>query len=335
MSTYLRNLVARTIGAANVVQPNLGARFLPGRGNADASRALTATSDRNLVRPRVRPDFPPSRGEGRSPRDPSLTSVPHTPACKSSKLAVGVNERSDLTLARGEIGDREAVQTSPIIAPVTSQIGSITLLESAERKGLSPIRTTTEAMLEYAATKPAIASDNTRERVEPILSADAVSVDEALAAQPIDGEARRKSRTADARLSSSRREQVDHMEGASLDEGIDPGPFPRKVEALRARAREALDDAAEPQFGPILASDFVGRRQVQELTRLRDAEREPNPAEPAFVGDATVINVTIGRIEVRAAAAPQTKTPSKDARTSFSPSSQLDVYLRDRNAPRR
>jgi hypothetical protein len=67
----------------------------------------------------------------------------------------------------------------------------------------------------------------------------------------------------------------------------------------------------------------MSRRRVPEAAGVRHAQD-------------TVVNVTIGRIEVRAPAAPVRAKPAPDdARKTVSAGAQLADYLRSRNQARR
>jgi hypothetical protein len=99
--------------------------------------------------------------------------------------------------------------------------------------------------------------------------------------------------------------------------------FTRTAGRERSGRRADKPAAAEPHDGDEPADRFMSRRRVPEAAGVRHAQD-------------TVVNVTIGRIEVRAPAAPVRAKPAPDdARKTVSAGAQLADYLRSRNQARR
>jgi hypothetical protein len=114
--------------------------------------------------------------------------------------------------------------------------------------------------------------------------------------------------------------QVPFADGAPALEGVSFAPAARRDEAL-----------AEPTaLGPVTPPREHSARRVASRRREEDASEHTRPQGfDAQVGDdpAPVIRVSIGRIEVRAAAPRSPSTPRPRAEP---PRSTLDDYLRQR-----
>jgi hypothetical protein len=114
--------------------------------------------------------------------------------------------------------------------------------------------------------------------------------------------------------------------------------LPMQRGATRApRARSSDDvltpDAATAQTAAPLAPQIAGPRAAASVTRPRergsagDLSRDGETVED----ETTVVNVTIGRIEVRAPVEPPLRTIRRETQAAPQPRDQLDDYLRARS----
>jgi hypothetical protein len=110
--------------------------------------------------------------------------------------------------------------------------------------------------------------------------------------------------------------------------------IPREPSAPRALSADALTpDAATAQRNAPLAPQIAGPRAPASGTRPRergsagDLSRDGETVED----ETTVVNVTIGRIEVRAPAEPPLRTIRRETQAAPQPRDQLDAYLRARS----
>jgi hypothetical protein len=304
MSSYLRNLVARTIGSAGVVRPSLAPRFLAGRGERDDAglHAAEPSGYTRHARPGEPPDSATTRGAENRPTagseaGASTTGEANARASRSSALAPS-NDRSH----------RSREPNGPEAPPP----------EGPARDGVRA----------EATAKP---SPSSRSRAStsapPPANADA-AVQEAHAV--------RAAQTDAARTFGELRPGLDHPSSGSFEEsetgsdaqaGVDPRAA--RAGAFSGRERHAIDVRARSAF------DAANSRRHAEPAGKRAAERERTAPEPQPARDETIINVTIGRIEVRTPEAPRAKTPLKDARPAAAPSTELEAYLRGRNGARR
>jgi hypothetical protein len=94
-----------------------------------------------------------------------------------------------------------------------------------------------------------------------------------------------------------------------------------------------LGELADPSpLAPTLAGPRTGVRQSEAIgSGSPNYARGDAPSEP----EATIVNVMIGRIEVRPPAEPATRTIRREAPAAPQPRDQLDAYLRARGGSRR
>jgi hypothetical protein len=376
MSTYLRNLVARTIGAATVVRPYGEPRLHGGRGapeepvDVGSTSALLANGDRKL-----------NSGEAK-------VSAAASAARKRGAPALGEPAT--------EVVDG-AVRPSHADMPIASPAGSIRPSGLAEREGSTMEQQSLAALPEHASRNVDVNSENFPTRTSRVVRVDAAAnedfatrssriarvdaaadedfstrtprvtrVDAAAgedfsmptsrvarvdAASDADGDelvvrqqraveqtesdSPRTIRRFEERLASSRGPHADEIERASRSASMNPGTAAiLEDKVLLVKARTSAAAVAEPQDGPEPTDRFVSRRRVHAGS-VHKADQESSESESGSARDETVINVTIGRIEVRApAAAPRAKTSLDDQRKAASPRSQLEEYLSSRNQPR-
>ena len=132
------------------------------------------------------------------------------------------------------------------------------------------------------------------------------------------GDAGRPRRTAPAA-----RPEVDADEAGDEDALLMPRTGTRRP-AGRAEHRDDEEDAAPP------AADGRARRTLLPVAAAETGAREMAPAEPREEAARPVVQVTIGRIEVRAGHPPAAPQPARQAQWT-PPVLSLDEYLKRGN----
>jgi hypothetical protein len=247
MSTYLRNLVARTIGVADVVRPNRASRFA-GREEFNEPDALTAAS------PSVRS---------------ALTGALDERYVSADVHAGKEREWNKRVAPARESGDPGEVQTSTSDRPLTSRSGSILVPERAGPKRSSDHAETPEAVGESAAAEPAIVTEYGRKNVTPISHVDSAAIGEADIAAPTEGEVRQGSHRADSRPSPSHRGRIDQREIAPRE--IDERSRTKSVNRTTSIPISFVDSAAPGEADAAAPNEGEARREG------RSADARPSP----------------------------------------------------------
>jgi hypothetical protein len=334
MSTYLRHLVARTIGAAHVVRPYLAPRFATVLGQAGEGVEFDAASN-------VTKSGTASRGD------------------EAGASARGFAERAVTTQGRTRESGEAAEPRALIAAELISKRG----LVADEREfyaGDASVPQTGSARSAGSRVAPASDDDHARESstprslVEPAIrearfDEDRVRFSEpgsiersSSGAQPRDFKAPedtpRARRPENARIAAPEAQPGDDPLEPSVAAFKVPDAFAKGSRTAAfsqgAATGEVARDASALQGEAGLAGQIAGRR-AQDTSRRRGDPREFDAREAQVARDETVINVSIGRIDVRGPAAPAPKIAPRDPKGVYAPNAQLDAYLSARDAARR
>ncbi|HLY02202.1 MAG TPA: hypothetical protein VKR56_06850 [Candidatus Cybelea sp.] len=305
MSGFLRRLVARTIGQANVVRPRPVPPFavtldLPiDSSYADSSYVDSSSAVPGAVGSEAErfdgKTILRDRAHAQGERSDDNLSPPHAPAASLERREAGdVSARQDLRVESTSTRDDDALGQQVVRAQRAT--ASVSAREDPAREG--PAREVTDQSFREAnriavrdsGAVPGRGADETERRAR----SDEPHVADA------------------SRTRSSRTFDPDDRRGVARSrEVFDPSPLAPALAGPRAAAREA---------------EVVGSRRTPDRSRF-DPEPEP---------EATVVNVTIGRIEVRSPAdPPPARTFRREAAAAPQPRDTLDAYLRARSGSKR
>ncbi|HKP11590.1 MAG TPA: hypothetical protein VJZ91_05745 [Blastocatellia bacterium] len=305
MSNYLNNLIARNQQATEVVRPRLPSVFEP-----PPAAMLNAFASPHLVAP-LETEQSPADATGREPQGPAealgVTRIteplaPPIPAWRGLQVTHDANAASDAPTAL------ENISRKPATAPHTA----------LERDGAGRLTGAVSPKADDAHAEGHLVEREARRGNESLPRTTASRHDEAT-----------------ANASRARHEPQTTVRPFSQSDRPSDWPTPAHVE--RAVSRESNDAALANDAG---GERVVVRPRVAAHTRAAHDDvnsnergghrprREPLAAQPAAPQTPT-INVTIGRIEVRAvtpaAAPPQPRKPAPSLMS-------LDEYMRRRNA---
>ena len=315
MSSFLHDLVARTIGVANVVRPRLVPRFL-----AATEPSPDAHDDVRTHDTRDRSNSPPGGSADVSPPTPVLT---HAKAQSNEKGTEGRRaarsiDGADDRASPHRRSSKRALGIANADETLASNADSAASFKALSGEAVGPPqrlreRKRSDALFasrdELNAHEPNANAD--RGDAEPHSTHDAAHTGESHVAATRAPNARR--------LVDSERTDVDDR--ARIDRVGSP-PIANELVGRNAGARTSLADRNDPS------------RPVPRSRRDSALGAAATP-EKALERNETVVHVTIGRIEVRSPEAPPPRTPSREQRPAVSPREELDVYLRSRAGPRK
>jgi hypothetical protein len=309
VSSYLRDLVARTIGAANVLAPRLGPAILAGYGEvADSAAPAFASGPAAGVPAAAQADVraPSATREAGAPPPPPLPeSDPQGSGIASSRKALFPSRDSSFDSPE-TVDSPEAIDSShsPRLprSPLEGDAVSVCLPRRDESGGTRDGSSGTPA---DDASRPSSKAARREERAA--------------------GDASRVFESEDLRRPSrSTGELTDETYGRNRRAASPAGD-------VSAAARSRPEDAStSPATGAA-----TGSAAPHSPARTYAARREAAKPQGERDGNDTVVNVTIGRIEVRAPAEPGARALPGGARPAASPRSELDAYLRGRSEARR
>jgi hypothetical protein len=299
MSGYLKRLVARTLGRARVVRPRLAPQF----GSPWFSEEFVeAPADELKLEPfAIRGDRIESSAGAPSGRV-DVAVEPDGIATQHRAIAEGNVQRQAI-----EIPDRMETHEKPRIHQET---------KSAERA---------EARENAAIREPA-ASQRPEDAIQMENRDDVVS----LRAAPTE------SRDAPGRAEPPARPLVAAQRSASVGESNTSPPGSRgEGEPLQENSLPALPRTRERSAPVPLARLIVAGSQSAPASRARSLTTGARTKRERAESDATIVNVTIDRIEVRSPPESAGRTIRRESPPAPKPRDQLDTYLRARGAPNR
>ncbi|HEY2475795.1 MAG TPA: hypothetical protein VGI19_13480 [Candidatus Cybelea sp.] len=298
MSSYLHRLVARTLGQANVVRPRLRPRFLVAPGD-DRIEAEIAT----------------------------LLRAPDPPALANERAAVeDCDAGVTLSQTKGAFDNRVTLSASKgdgDIAPLAPD-GSI---ESASDDFVSA---------RVSDGFDFVTADWADRRVT--LSLSKGDGEGALAADGfVGGNAYGSSLTTTSRDGSATRGLSigDTAHHVDLQPPARGAPVTANVPDGFATLRQTQGDTASFDRSVPTNASYVDRDVPLAPARIASSSGDPPRNDNERSEDATVVNVSIGRIELRSAPEPATRVLREARLAPQKPREQLDAYLRGRNASKR
>lgn len=355
MIDYLSNLVARQLGKIETVHPRLASRFEPqtavrppdeqtSLGGAAAPGAARAGDEfgletLELIEPVL--DMPPRpRSSPRRTTMSALTEQDDLPPI----LPESSRRNQDMPSRANVVIEQTPAETGTVVAPVNAQTVSLSPAENLSQPGQIPetARPLSTAQPPLALTPPASNSDKVLEAPlhPPSEREGELQDDQHDSLMPI--QAAPLIVSAQSALPPPRRSRdggrvspaVEPSEGEqSMPPPMSPPPAVRAGDAdtllhssdatTPLRVNPVETPTARPARTPEPAANVMAQPRV---TRLTAAKVSAETAMSEAVEAAPVINVTIGRVEVRATHAPAApRQPSGSA-----PPMSLDDYLRRR-----
>jgi hypothetical protein len=309
MSGFLYRLVARTLGRAEVVRPRLQPYFT---FQSDESIAENTERPGGEMRPRAHPSAPAAA----LPRSEKSIGEPAEPLARTERAG----RRSD-DIAPAEVAGESSI---------AERAGSAFVEEHREE----PHRHISPQMVGYDDATPG-------ERVAPRKQ----SVAPREAGEPAQERVPRSvwaAREARSPLSDEERKGLQPSETAAAEVTNDLLPAASQNREVFATLSDVIFATAEsvaidspPPLAPILAGPRFDDRKLRRDDRAYGARRQAAHNDRDLEAEATVVNVTIGRIEVRSPLEPPTRAPRSEAPSTPQPRDQLDAYLRARRASRR
>lgn len=326
MSDYLANLVARSIDPTPAVRPRLATRFEPASpGTAQPWSPPAGESGLAEETVAVRPPQAAGRARARPPVDEAEAGVPHP---------VGSAAPPPQRRARRE-QDAEDASPRPLVATVevslaTDRSAVAVAPGRGERRPQTPAtvapRHSEEAAEESGLTDhPAAAAAPNRGEPRPQVPANAASRHSGEPMPAEDGSRRGRAR----RVPALDRAEPQSSTRAALSTSL---PRPERPDLPPASAHARPPAAA---VVPSVRALSTERRPADDRApavpprqRLTVEENMPVWVRPAAPAAEPVIQVTIGRIEVRATPA---AAPAPRPRPAASPAMSLEEYLRRRS----
>ncbi len=350
MSDYLSNLVARQLGKIETVHPRLASHFEPptavrppgeqrSLGDGEAPEA-TETGDEfgletlELIEPVL--DVPPRPLS--SPRRTTMSALTEQDDLPSA-LPEGSTHNQDIPSRANVVIEQPSAETRTVVEPVNVQIVSLSPAENLSQSGQSPdtARPLSTAQPPLALTPPTSNSDKVLDAPLPPPSEREGELQAGLDGQghnrmPVQAAPRIVSEQNVLPPPRRRRDggrvslDVEPREGdLSLPPLMPPSP---DVLSRHADSQPQSSDAtpslpAHPARSHEPEANVIAQPRV---TRSMEAKVSAEAAMSEAVEAAPVINVTIGRVEVRATHAPAPPRQQSGSASTMS----LDDYLRRR-----
>ncbi|MGP6190404.1 MAG: hypothetical protein ACLPSH_10070 [Vulcanimicrobiaceae bacterium] len=296
MSAYLRNLVARTLGAADVVRPRLTPLFLGSGGKAGVENDSAITHLHASHASEARPELRTQRRDDRREQRPAALTAHDAPReLRHNALDVPDGKVSSPAPRDSHDDAKRAARNVPNEAAAGGNACADDAVAHADRESVREIRLEARDNRHASPRGEATAAQSPASSLAPAPAHDHSSP-----------------ATAERRL---------------VDDTV-VGPLPT------LKRNGSVRDPASVHDVPRRAEPSANTQPAYFAPRTRAAQRETSSAEGAARGEETVINVTIGRIEVRAPAATP-KPPAGGSQPAPAPRAELDAYLRSRSTTSR
>jgi hypothetical protein len=306
MNGFLHRLVERTLGQGNVVRPRLEARFAV-RPVGPVDEDVEETRNKALLREH---DIPLAAGEVQ--RESRI--VQAAPRLTESERAERHAKDLRVDAGMGELSRLPAESERALANDDSAKLYG--------EAGVRPVRSTVHSEEPKELTQKHVYSrvnshSGATPEEEPAASH---TVGQPASMQPSPSAPRRNPATL-------------AFHAAEVIEG----------HAMAAHTREAFITGADDIFGTTeselaspapLAPNLAGPgyRGRSNESAAYGSKANATRAERESVADETIVNVTIGRIEVRSAVEPPIRTVRREAPVAPEPRDQLDAYLRARRA---
>jgi hypothetical protein len=340
MSDYLGNLVARTLSPAFGVRPRLPSRFEPPSFNPErnpspASPDWEAKSPTETV---ARQTAGERAGQPEPGRPPTFSAGPR-PHATARARALPAREPAGETLndgseSEGVVQPRPTPRAKATGEPQEGEDDSATGRETPPRLSIPTLPATT-----LPAGQKQSASTPPPRWVEPALPAalETVLLTTAVApAGPAPGRPRAGQATGAPGLAKDAAREIEpSLKPAPRPLAAKPAITPAPAATVRIEAPAARTLAPKPAVAPasVTPSPAGGLRIETPAIRPTPTARAPRFGPPISLPTAKepppTINVTIGRIEVRATSA---SVPPARKSVAPAPAMKLEEYLRQRSA---